>query len=175
MNTAQLSRALTTDHDELKKVSQTMGALECSLGKALQEATDKICETFVLSTKRLVEVNPIGLERPTDVTKGHLLGHQTLAIKRYEFYVNELKSLKETAMSAGFATYWCDPIYLAGYCISPGLVGQPYGECYARPKESMNTGTYFKDGCDIEVLERDGYTSGDKLCVRWELLPPERE
>lgn len=37
------------------------------------------------------------------------------------FFVNNVKELKRTAMDTGFATFESEPVYLRGYCISPGV------------------------------------------------------
>ncbi|KAL1485783.1 hypothetical protein MTO96_031751 [Rhipicephalus appendiculatus] len=52
---------------------------------------------------------------------GHLLGYNTLNVTRYEFCVKELNLLTATANTLGWATFFGDPIYLCGYCISPGV------------------------------------------------------
>lgn len=121
INSAALVRHISRDSDLLKMVSQSVSAFERALGKALERATDTICQKITENADRIAASKCKATECVTEVQKDRLLGYNTLNVTRYEFCVKELKSLRENANMHGWATYFSDPVYLCGYCISPGV------------------------------------------------------
>ncbi|XP_065284382.1 TNF receptor-associated factor 6-like [Dermacentor albipictus] len=119
-----LIQYFNTDENLLKKVSQTVRAFEGIFVKALERATESICIKCENNAVRIAASKTSETERgqkESAVSKDHLLGHNTLNVSTYEFYVKGLKSLKEKAISVGWASYSSDAIYLCGYYISPGV------------------------------------------------------
>lgn len=119
----ELRRHFATDRDLLQIVSRTVSALQGTLSRELERATETICRKLNTSTNRIAtsKVQERESGHVASDVKRVLLGHNTLNVKHYEFYVKGMKSLKETAMSVGWAGYLTDPVYLGGYYISLGL------------------------------------------------------
>lgn len=120
----ELRQYITTEENLLKKVSQTVRAFEGILTKALERATETICSKCETNADRIAALKANEKESGQQESAGrkdHLLGHNTLNIKSYEFYVKGLKSLRQKAISVRWASYSSDAIYLCGYCISPGV------------------------------------------------------
>ncbi|KAL1446447.1 hypothetical protein MTO96_044583 [Rhipicephalus appendiculatus] len=99
----EIRRRFTCADDRLERVSQTVNSLKEILGKAMECATEN------------------GVQVSSDMAEIALFGQNTLNITCYEFRVKGLKELKEIAISAGWAAFKKDPVYLCGYRIAPGL------------------------------------------------------
>ncbi|KAL1478007.1 hypothetical protein MTO96_016904 [Rhipicephalus appendiculatus] len=123
-NNEELTRDLAADGSSLRKVSETVSVFEGTLRKAPEHGSRTICQkltsdadsTAVLKTNE-AQVSAI----PAILTTDHLLWFSTLNVKHCEFHVKGFNSLKERAISNGYAVYYRGTTHLGGYRISAGV------------------------------------------------------